>query len=108
MTLLVASARTLLLVAAFASAPFQCRGAPDPDRAIEDTPAEALHELAERFRAKGDAAAWRVTLEHLRERYPGSRQAVMAASELAAAPGGLAPSGSASAVSSAAPRTSLP
>jgi hypothetical protein len=79
--------RGLVLAAALAGAPFQCRRAPDPERAIEETPAEALYDLAVRFRARGDVAAWRATLEHLRERYPGSRQAVMATTELGTSPG---------------------
>lgn len=76
-------ARTLVLAAAFASAPFQCSRAPTPETRIEDTPAEALYRLASEFRAKGDLGAARSTLRFLVERYPGSREAHLAASELA-------------------------
>ncbi|MDH5492218.1 MAG: hypothetical protein OEY14_09715, partial [Myxococcales bacterium] len=48
---------------------------PDPDRRLEDRPAEALWDLAERFEAEGEAAAQRSTLRYLIERYPGSREA---------------------------------
>ncbi|HJL01440.1 MAG TPA: hypothetical protein RMH85_08595 [Polyangiaceae bacterium LLY-WYZ-15_(1-7)] len=65
----------LALVAALGTAPFQCASDPDPERRLEDTPAEALWLLAERFREEGDAEARRTTLEQLVERYPTSREA---------------------------------
>ena len=68
--------RALLLVVAVAlGAPFQCASDPDPDRRIEDTPAEALWNLAETFREEGDEDARRRTLSHLVDRYPTSREA---------------------------------
>lgn len=65
----------IVLAAALAFAPLQCGSAPDPDRRREDTPAEALLGLAERFGEEGDEAARRQTLEYLVERYPDSREA---------------------------------
>ena len=56
-------------------APFQCASDPDPSRRLEDTPAEALWNLAERFRAQGDEHARRVALAELLERYPTSAEA---------------------------------
>lgn len=56
-------------------APFQCASDPDPSRRLEDTPAEALWSLAERFRAQGDEDARRVALAELVERYPTSAEA---------------------------------
>lgn len=66
---------TVVLVLALARAPFQCASDPDPNRRREDTPSEALWELAERFHERGDDDARRVTLEALVERYPTSREA---------------------------------
>jgi TolA-binding protein len=73
----------LLLVAALSGAPVQCGSEPDPSNAMEETPGEALYELAEKFRKNGDSDAWRDTLLHLIERYPGSRFAVAAKQDLA-------------------------
>ncbi|MCB9599493.1 MAG: hypothetical protein H6720_03905 [Sandaracinus sp.] len=56
-------------------APFQCASDPDPNRRIEDTPAEALWRLAERFEADGDTDARRVALQEIVERYPSSAEA---------------------------------
>ena len=66
--------KLLLLVAAL-TAPFQCASDPDPNRRLEDTPAEALWNLAERFRAQSDEPARAVALNELVERYPTSREA---------------------------------
>ena len=65
----------MVLAASFAFAPLQCGTSPDPDRRREDSPAEALLGLAERFGEEGDLDARRTTLEHLIERYPDSREA---------------------------------
>lgn len=54
-------------------APLQCPSTPRPERAREESPAEALWQLAERFEAQGDAPARRATLTFLVERYPASR-----------------------------------
>jgi hypothetical protein len=65
----------LLLLTFFGTAPFQCASDPEPDHRIEDTPAEALWSLSERFRGDGNDAARRTTLEQLVDRYPNSREA---------------------------------
>jgi hypothetical protein len=80
-----------LLVALLAQAPLQCSREPEPDLRTYETPPEALHDLALRFKAKGDARAYRETLSYLMERYPSSRFAILAKAELAADAG--APSG---------------
>lgn len=66
---------TLLTFSLLGTAPFQCATHDDPSTRIEDTPAEALWNLSERFRADGNDAARRTTLEQLVEQYPGSREA---------------------------------
>ena len=72
----------LLLSSALSLAPFQCAGDPDPSRAIEETPGEALYSLAGEFKKHGDDAAWRETLQYLIERYPSSRFAEAAKTDL--------------------------
>ncbi len=72
-----------VLLAALGGAPMQCSGGPDPAKAPEETPGEALYQLAQEFRSRGDEAAWRQTLEHLIARYPSSRFAVAARQDLA-------------------------
>ncbi|MBK7582341.1 MAG: hypothetical protein IPI67_19310 [Myxococcales bacterium] len=74
------------LCAALGWAPMQCASDPDPALRRQETPGEALYGLAQQFKAKGDAAAWRSTLEYLVARYPNSRHAVMAKEDLAAVP----------------------
>jgi hypothetical protein len=73
----------LLLVVAFGWAPLQCASDPDPALRRYETPGEALYGLAKRFRAEGDEHAYRATLQYLVERYPNSRFARMAKSDLA-------------------------
>ncbi len=60
----------------------QCRGSEDPALLRNDTPGEALYDLAQGFRTKGDDHAYRETLRFLIERYPSSRRAVLAKAEL--------------------------
>ena len=72
----------LLLSALVAYAPMQCSGEPDPAKAIEETPGEALYKLAAEFQAKGDHAAWEGTLRYLVRNYPSSRFALMAEQDL--------------------------
>lgn len=75
--------RVVALVLLFGlSAPLQCGSEPDSSLAVEETPAEALYGLAQRFRSDGERRAWRRTLEHLQARYPNSRFSVMAKEEL--------------------------
>ena len=73
------------LVAALTGAPFQCSGTPEPSRLIEETPGQALYELAQDFKKSGDHEAWRRTLERLVARYPSSRFATQAKQDLATA-----------------------
>ncbi|MEM9072727.1 MAG: hypothetical protein AAGE52_29750 [Myxococcota bacterium] len=65
----------LLIGALLWIAPFQCASDPDPNRRLEDTPAEALWGLAERFRAAGNEDARRTALHEITERYPTSSEA---------------------------------
>jgi hypothetical protein len=80
MVLLRASAAAALLALSFA--PYQCAREPDPNRRIEDDPAETVYKLADRFKAEGKAEARATTLKFLVERYPTSRYAKMARLEL--------------------------
>lgn len=80
MTRLVVTALALAL----GSAPVQCAHKPDPDLRREDGPDDALWGLAQSFEAKGDAAAARETLRYLLEKYPSSRHAAEARSQLGA------------------------
>ena len=73
----------LLLSVLIAYAPFQCSGEPDPAKAIEETPGEALYKLAVEFQTKGDLAAWEGTLRFLMRNYPSSRFSLMAEQDLA-------------------------
>lgn len=54
-------------------APLQCSRPPEEHPQYEDSPAEALFDLATRFGEQGDEPARRRTLEYLIERYPSSR-----------------------------------
>jgi hypothetical protein len=73
------------LGAAFlARAPLQCSRDPGAELRREETPPEALYDLAMRFKDKGELRAYRDTLAYLAERYPSSRFAVRAKEELAA------------------------
>ena len=76
----VATAACLL---ALSSAPYQCAREPDPNRRIEDDPAETVYKLSERFKTEGKADARASTLRFLIERYPTSRFAKLARLELA-------------------------
>ncbi len=79
----------LLLAAALTSAsgwaPLQCGSEYDPVTAREETPGEALYQLAEEFERSGNRQAWQRTLEHLMDRYPSSRFAETARHDLEAA-----------------------
>ncbi len=71
-----------LLLAAALLAPFQCARKPPPEQRMEDDAAEVLYQLAEKFKAEGNQAARAETLRYLVERYPASRFAVTAKSDL--------------------------
>lgn len=73
--------KTLVLALAL-GAPFQCASDPDPEHRLEDSPSEALWDLAARLEREGHVEARRSTLEQLVERYPGSREAGRARDEL--------------------------
>ena len=75
----------VVLLAAFAFAPFQCQSEREPDFAIEETPGDALWSLAEEQRAKGDTKGRLETLEFLLRKYPNTRYAAMAREDLVAA-----------------------
>lgn len=75
-----------LLLAAFAQAPLQCSHEEDPALRKYETPPDALYDLAQRFKGKGESAAYRETLQYLIERYPSSRFTVRAKEELGSAP----------------------
>jgi hypothetical protein len=62
-----------LFAIALLLAPLQCGRPPSEHPYYEDSPAEALWDLSERFQADGDEAGRRRTLEYLIERYPSSR-----------------------------------
>lgn len=80
MALLRASSAALLL--ALSVAPYQCAREPDPNRRIEDDPAEVVYKLAGRFKDEGKAEARATTLRYLVERFPTSRYAKTARLEL--------------------------
>ncbi len=74
--------RTFAVVVALAIAPMQCGHDPDPSLRWDDSPGDALWQLAQRFHESHDEAAARRTLEYLVERYPASRWAPAAREEL--------------------------
>lgn len=69
---------------ALSVAPFQCPSKPDPSRVREDTPGEALFDLAVQFGKAGDKEGEIRTLQYLVAKYPRSRFAVRAESDLEA------------------------
>lgn len=60
----------------------QCQSEPPPEQNRYEHPPEALYALSKRLRAEGELKAWRITLETIVERYPNSREAVMAKDDL--------------------------
>lgn len=72
----------VVMLAGALYAPVQCASEPAPEERRYETPPEALYQLAERFEKRGDATARRQTLEFLIERYPNSRFAMRAQSDL--------------------------
>ena len=73
----------LLAAASLVLAPMQCQSDPPAEQNRYEHPPEALYALAKRLRAQGEIKAWRITLETIVERYPNSREAVMAKDDLA-------------------------
>jgi hypothetical protein len=80
--LVVRALATLLVALGLGGAPLQCASEPEPELRRYETPGEALYGLAQQFKAKGDDEAWRATLQYLIARYPNSRFAVTAQSDL--------------------------
>lgn len=78
------SVRPLVLVASLASlgsnaiAPIQCGHETDPALRQDESPGDALWDLAQRFRDAHDEEASNRTLEYLVQRYPASRWAAAA------------------------------
>ncbi|MFO0629846.1 MAG: hypothetical protein U0325_30030 [Polyangiales bacterium] len=71
------------MLAVLAAAPLQCPSRASSSAAREESPPEALWDLAERFAAQGDLRAARATQRYLVERYPASRFAARARLALA-------------------------
>jgi hypothetical protein len=86
----------LVALVTIGNAPLQCGREPDPALRREDTPGDALWELAAAFRAKGDARSAVETLRFLVDRYPSSRFAPAAKEQLRLARDGGADEGGAS------------
>ncbi len=76
------SARAFLLAASVLTAPIQCGHETDPALRQDESPGDALWDLAQRFHdAHDETASWR-TLAYLVERYPASRWAAAARERL--------------------------
>lgn len=73
-----------VLLTAAADAPLQCSRTPDPSLRREETAGDALWDLAQDFKAKGNHDAARDTLQKLVDKYPSNRHALAAREELAA------------------------
>ena len=58
----------LFTVLSLGTAPFQCANDPDPDERLEDTPPEALFNLAEQFRQHNPATLRESLLASLKNR----------------------------------------
>ena len=65
-----------------ALAPMQCKGSDNPSPSRSESPGEALYDLAQQFRERGQQDAYVQTLRYIVDRYPSSRRAVAARSEL--------------------------
>ena len=76
------SLSALLLLAASATAPFQCAKTNDPTLRTEEDPSQVLYELADAFHQKSDEPARAATLRFLIAKYPSSRYAEMARLDL--------------------------
>lgn len=71
------------VVSTASTAPMQCGHTPDAELREDETPGDALWQLAQRFKTAGDAAGEKRTLEYLVERYPSSRWQQPARDEIA-------------------------
>jgi hypothetical protein len=72
------------ILAVVADAPLQCSRTPDPSLRREDSAGDALWDLAQEFKAKGNTDAARETLQKLVDKYPSNRHAPAAREELGA------------------------
>lgn len=79
----VKSLAPVVLFASLANAPFQCASRAGPEQRLEEEPAEAIYELAEKFKVEGDAHAQAKTLRYLLAKFPASRFAESAKQDLA-------------------------
>jgi hypothetical protein len=90
-------ATSLTSLATFANAPIQCGHEIDPNLRKDESPGDALWDLAEKFHEAHDEAASEKTLAYLVDRYPASRWAPAARERLGASgsgsPGGAADGG---------------
>lgn len=77
-----------LLAALTSIAPLQCGHTSDPELQLDETPGDALWNLAQRFEAAHDEAGEKRTLAYLVEQYPASRWAAAAREKLAQLGGG--------------------
>jgi hypothetical protein len=77
--------RAMVAMAAglLATAPLQCGHTPEAELREDETPGDALWQLAQRFQAAHDVAGEKRTLQYLIERYPSSRWVSPAREELA-------------------------
>jgi hypothetical protein len=71
-----------VLASMLGNAPMQCSRSPDPANRREDTAGDALWDLAEDFKAKGNDEARKQTLRFLVEKYPSNRHVPAAREEL--------------------------
>jgi|HubBroStandDraft_6_1064221.scaffolds.fasta_scaffold5414032_1 hypothetical protein len=72
----------LVVLASIAIAPIQCGHETDPALRQDESPGDALWDLAQRFHDAHDEAAYAETLGYLVQRYPASRWAAAARAEL--------------------------
>jgi hypothetical protein len=75
--------RAATAVLLLATAPIQCGETPESELRLDETPGDALWQLAQRFEAAHDEVAARETMRFLVERYPSSRWARTAREALA-------------------------
>lgn len=74
-----------VIVASLGVAPLQCGSGSEPTVRREDSAGDALYNLAQEFRAKGNEQAARETLQYLVDHYPSNRHVPAAKTELEAA-----------------------
>jgi hypothetical protein len=74
--------RAALAAVALAVAPIQCGHTPEAELREDETPGDALWQLALQFHQSHDAAAEIATLKYLVDRYPASRWQSPARDEL--------------------------